>query len=226
MKWWLRRNVCLSELCVCLCVGVGGVWAKTFQDGPLVCGAPSPPDTRILLGWPPLLSSQPHRPRGLPASSCQVYGSKVTTKLPACENIELQKHPWVRGCVNGAFSAGPVPSPVLLTDGQQMAFCVQRGEKKRRRERRKETRGRKSWVFFFLKPLQSRGPICRSYHMTCLTSGLHSTKTVGLLSIGTHNESQPQRAPFTPHCSCTLEVIGKSNVSDLHFPRSTGGQNS
>lgn len=47
-------------------------------------------------------------------------------KLPACENIELQKHPWVRGCVNGAFSAGPDPSPVLLTDGQQMAFCVQR----------------------------------------------------------------------------------------------------
>lgn len=59
-------------------------------------------------------------------------------KLPACENIELQKHPWVRGCVNGAFSTEPDPDPVLLTDGQQMAFCVREeteGERKRGQKR-------------------------------------------------------------------------------------------
>lgn len=63
-------------------------------------------------------------------------------KLPACENIELQKHPWVRGCVNGAFSAGPDPSPVLLTDGQQMAFCVQRESRGGGTERGREKDGR------------------------------------------------------------------------------------
>ena len=55
----------------------------------------------------------------------------------------------MRGCVNGAFSAGPDPDPALLTDGQQMAFCVQRerekeGEKKRRdteKRRRREAGG-------------------------------------------------------------------------------------
>ena len=51
--------------------------------------------------------------------------------------------------MNGAFSAGPDPGAVLLTDGQQMAFCVQRerekeGEKKRRdteKRRRREAGG-------------------------------------------------------------------------------------
>lgn len=28
--------------------------------------------------------------------------------------------------MNGAFSVGTDPGPALLTDGQQMAFCVQR----------------------------------------------------------------------------------------------------
>lgn len=80
-----------------------------------------------------------------PASSCQVYGSKVTMKLPACENIELQKHPWVRGCVNGAFSAGPDPGSALLTDGQQMAFCVQReqGSEREGTERKGERKEEK-----------------------------------------------------------------------------------
>lgn len=44
--------------------------------------------------------------------------------------------------MNGAFSAGPDPGPVLLTDGQQMAFCVQR-ERERVRERKRETGDRK-----------------------------------------------------------------------------------
>ena len=34
---------------VCVCVGVGGVLVKTFQDGPLAGADPSPPDTRIPL---------------------------------------------------------------------------------------------------------------------------------------------------------------------------------
>ncbi len=65
------------------------------------------------------------------------------------------------------------------------------------------------------------GPICRSempYHMTCLTFGPRSAKTVMLLSNGKHKASQPQRPPFTPLCSRTPKVIGKSNVNDLHFP--------
>ncbi len=163
-----------------------------------------------------------------PASSCQVYGSKVTMKLPACENIELQKHPWVRGCVNGAFSAGPDPGPALLTDGQQMAFCVQRGREREREKKRRGETQRKSGggggVGGGLEVFQASsiwGPICRSempYHMTCLTFGPHSTKAVRLLSNGEHKASQPQRPPFTPLRSRTPKVIGKSNVSDLHFP--------
>ena len=42
--------------------------------------------------------------------------------------------------MNGAFSAGPDPGPALLTDGQQMAFCVQR---EREKERERETGKRK-----------------------------------------------------------------------------------
>lgn len=123
---------------------------------------------------------QPLRPIGPPpppASSCQVYGSKVTMNQPACENIELQKHPWVRGCVNGAFSAGTNPGPVLLTDGQQMAFCVQRGRARgdrKGKQRRGDTElmavGRDPEVF---ENSSVWGPICRSempYHMTRLTS--------------------------------------------------------
>ncbi len=34
---------------VSVCVGVGGVLTKTFQDGPLADAGPSPPDTRIPL---------------------------------------------------------------------------------------------------------------------------------------------------------------------------------
>lgn len=85
-------------------------------------------------------------------------------KLPACENIELQKHPWVRGCVNGAFSAGPDPSPVLLTDGQQMAFCVQResrggggGDREGERKGRERHRDGEGGVLRFFRPLQSGG---------------------------------------------------------------------
>ena len=48
----------------------------------------------------------------------------------------------MRGCVNGAFSAGPDPSPVLLTDGQQMAFCVQRESLGGRTERGGEKDGK------------------------------------------------------------------------------------
>lgn len=36
--------------------------------------------------------------------------------------------------MNGAFSGRPDPGPALLTDGQQMAFCVQR-KRERGRER-------------------------------------------------------------------------------------------
>lgn len=178
---------------------------------------------------PPLHLSAPLSQRP-PASSCQVYGSKVTMKLPACENIELQKHPWVRGCVNGAFSAGPDPGPALLTDGQQMAFCVQRererrdreGKEKRKEKKRKDAE--KEGGVGGLEVFQASsvwGPICRSempYHMTCLTFGPHSAKAVRLLSNGEHKASQPQRPPFTPPCSRTPKVIGKSNVNDLHFP--------
>lgn len=173
----------------------------------------------MLTPSPPPLS--PSVPEAL-APSCQVYGSKVTMKLPACENIELQKHPWVRGCVNGAFSTGPDPGPVLLTDGQQMAFCVQRRrerERERGKKRKEEERQRKCVCVGGRISLW--GPICRSempYHMTCLTFGPHSAEAVRLLSNEEHKASQPQRPPFTPPCSSTPEVIGKSNVNDLHFP--------
>lgn len=40
--------------------------------------------------------------------------------------------------MNGAFSAGPDPGPALLTDGQQMAFCVQRGRERGDREGREK----------------------------------------------------------------------------------------
>lgn len=171
---------------------------------------------------PPLHLSAPLSQRP-PASSCQVYGSKVTMKLPACENIELQKHPWVRGCVNGAFSAGPDPGPALLTDGQQMAFCVQRkrerGDRERKRDIEKVVVG--GGVLEVFQNSSIWGPICRSempYHMTCLTFGPHSVKAVRLLSNEEHKASQPQRPPFTPLCCRTPKVIGKSNVTDLHFP--------
>lgn len=45
--------------------------------------------------------------------------------------------------MNGAFSVRTDPGPAPLTDGQQMAFCVQReGERERgdrERERKEET---------------------------------------------------------------------------------------
>lgn len=44
----LTIHECVRAL-VCVCVGVGGVSAKTFQDGPLAGADPSPPDTRIPL---------------------------------------------------------------------------------------------------------------------------------------------------------------------------------
>lgn len=96
-------------------------------------------------------------------------------KQPACENIELQKHPWVRGCVNGAFSAGTDPGPVLLTDGQQMAFCVRLAggeEEEKGRDRGPMVAGGDPKVFFWMRTLHSRALICRSempYHTTCLT---------------------------------------------------------
>lgn len=75
----------------------------------------------------------------------------------------------------------------------------------------------------FLRTLQSGALICRSkmpYHMTCLTFGPHSAKTVRVLSNREHKASQPQRPLFIPPppSSHTPKVIGKSNVNDLHFP--------
>lgn len=39
--------------------------------------------------------------------------------------------------MNGAFSVGTDPGPALLTDGQQMAFCVQREGTERGREKKR-----------------------------------------------------------------------------------------
>lgn len=41
--------------------------------------------------------------------------------------------------MNGAFSVGTDPGPALLTDGQQMAFCVQREGERERGGRKEET---------------------------------------------------------------------------------------
>lgn len=144
----------------------------------LLCADPAPPPPH-----PPsfhLSTDQSLHPKGATpphtpsASSCQVYGSKVTMRQPACENIELQKHPWVRECVNGAFSAGTDPGPVLLTDGQQMAFCVRQGVRGTRedREGRREEERSSGFFFFFDENSSLWGPVCRSkmpYHTTCLT---------------------------------------------------------
>lgn len=176
----------LQSVCVCLCVGVV---AKTFQDGPLVARRPPPPPPHPpTLGFlcadpptsPPTSPSIPegpplHSPHTPSASSCQVYGSKVTMRQPACENIELQKHPWVRGCVNGAFSAGTDPGPVLLTDGQQMAFCVRRGAGEAEGKEEERLWLGEILIFFFLENSSLWGPECRSempYHTTCLTFAL------------------------------------------------------
>lgn len=174
---------------VCVSIGVGGVLAKTFQDGPLAGTGLLVPYTRIPQCWPPLLNLSDPLSQRPPASSCQVYGSKVTMKPLACENIKLQKHPWVRGCVNGAFSAGPNPSPALLTDGQQMAFCVHRWREERRKKR--EEAQRKEGLEIF-QASSVEGPIRRSlmpYHMARLTSGPHSAKAVRLLLNREHKVS-------------------------------------
>lgn len=64
--------------------------------------------------------------------------------------------------MNGAFSAGPDPGPVLLTDGQQMAFCVQRERERGDREGKekiKEEERHREWraggILRFFSPLQS-----------------------------------------------------------------------
>lgn len=95
----------------------------------------------------------------------------------------------------------------------------ERGERKERKRRYTLRGGAESLEGFQTSSVW--GPICRSempYHMTCLTFGPHSAQAVRLLSNGEHKASQPQRPPFTPLCSHTPKVIGKSNVSDLHFP--------
>lgn len=106
--------------------------------------------------------------------------------------------------MNGAFSVGTDPGPALLTDGQQMAFCVQRERERGDRERgRKEETHREDGGGGGLE-LFSLGPLCRSkmpYHMTCLTFGPHSAKTVRILSNREHKASQPQRPLFTPRAA-------------------------
>lgn len=63
--------------------------------------------------------------------------------------------------MNGAFSVGTDPGPALLTDGQQMAFCVQREgergdrEREKKKKRHREDGGGKMGVFFFFRTLQS-----------------------------------------------------------------------
>lgn len=64
--------------------------------------------------------------------------------------------------MNGAFSAGPDPGSALLTDGQQMAFCVQREQgseregTERKGERKEEKRHSEGGgVLRFFRPLQS-----------------------------------------------------------------------
>lgn len=65
--------------------------------------------------------------------------------------------------MNGAFSAGPDPGSALLTDGQQMAFCVQREQgseregTERKGERKEEKRHSEEGggVLRFFRPLQS-----------------------------------------------------------------------
>lgn len=86
----------------------------------------------------------------------RVYGVTVTTGPPACENIGLQKHPRVRGCVNGAFSAGPVPI-LRATDWRTTngILCVRREGREREGERVRETAG-ESWV---LRTFQFGAPV-------------------------------------------------------------------
>lgn len=59
--------------------------------------------------------------------------------------------------MNGAFSVRTDPGPALLTDGQQMAFCVQReGERgDRERERKEETHREDGGGMGFFRTLQS-----------------------------------------------------------------------
>lgn len=68
--------------------------------------------------------------------------------------------------MNGAFSAGPDPGSALLTDGQQMAFCVQREQgseregterKGERKEEKRHSEGR-GGVLRFFSGLFSLGP--------------------------------------------------------------------
>lgn len=92
--------------------------------------------------------------------------------------------------MNGAFSAGPDPSPVLLTDGQQMAFCVHSRREERRKKKREEAQRKEGLEIFQASSVE--GPIRRSlmpYHMACLTSGPHSAKAVRLLSNREHKVS-------------------------------------
>lgn len=158
-----------------------------------------------------------------PSSSCQVYGSKVTMKLPACENIELQKHPWVRGCVNRAFSAGPTRAlRYWLTDNKWhfVSRESERGDREGREKRKEEDReGRK------------RLEVLRPLHPGALYSGLKCLITwpvwplastqLRLSSCSSPGSTQSHilKGHHSPLlCSCTPKVIGKSNVSDLHFP--------
>lgn len=59
--------------------------------------------------------------------------------------------------MNGAFSVRTDPGPALLTDGQQMAFCVQReGEREgTERGREKKTHIEKMGGMGFFRTLQS-----------------------------------------------------------------------
>lgn len=48
--------------------------------------------------------------------------------------------------MNGAFSVGTDPGPALLTDGQQMAFCVQREAARREKEGTERGREKKRHI--------------------------------------------------------------------------------
>lgn len=117
---------------------------------------------------------------------------------------------------------GPCATDWWTTNGILCPEKERKGGETGDREKQRDTE-KVVVVVFFWGGSSIWGPVCRSempYHMTCLTFGPHSVKAVRLLSNREHKASQPQRPPFTPTppCSSTPKVIGKSNVTDLHFP--------
>lgn len=147
-------------------------------------------------------------------------------KLPACENIELQKHPWVRGCVNGAFSAGPTRAlRYWLTDNKWHFVSRERAREGTERGERKErkriyTQKGEGGALRFWRPLQSgalyAGLKCLItwpvWPLAPLSEGCRAA-----LHQGAQSFTASKATIHPPSCSRTPEVIGKSNVSDLHF---------